>query len=1319
MKLRKLFLAAGLALVAAGATAQVNVEDIRIYINPGHGAFDADSRPCGTVKHGANNAYTDVNNDTSNFFESNTNLNKGLALFHKLKEFGFKHEDGKSGLDLTQNIVMSRIQSGAVPAYIDYENHTVNPESEKYDRSLSEISAEVEFNNFDMFICIHSNAASSTNTNYPLVLYRGTDSEEYNAGAKAMSTTLWPHLYGQGHHQWTYYSMTSMNLRGDVSFYGGSSRVKYVINDPDYVFVEGPGREFLEGADGAPDTIAYTSYLGALKHGAPGYLSEGYFHTYEPARHRYMNRDVCYLEGEAYAWGVNDYFGLGNTNDEAIIYGVLRDKDEKFQHEFYNPNVSTNDKYLPLNNATVKLLDAEGNEVATYTTDDEYNGVFVFRVAPGTYSLTYSLEGYNEPEAEFTEQFTVAAGDKYYPEAFLRNVNWVPPTKVYVNYPDSTAGKTGYSLFPSYEIKSAEISILAEQLADKTVRRQIIRDDKLYVLALDAANEPYIYLADLAAATVDTLDTDSVKMGANGFLKISDIALTADHVLVASGYSQNHASDDIASGDGVTRGSVNFYKWSQDSITALPDSCELWFTSISSVMFNRGNVGKTLAYSGTLENGTLTASCHNGSSSSDIGMRFNQFAIAEGQMVGETILDSWDAVPNETNFYPDLVSSNADNWDFEIMVSPLGNNNNFVLDGDLIAPFEWSTDGNEVAYAGVAAILIGRNEAVSSVKANGANYFRYAGKVLMVTPKVNAEGLVEGVQMFDISEGFAAAKEIALEGAAIEPTAYTYASAHGELALEQDAEENTIGASIELFLAVDGKVYKFTETDNFETFEPADGGTANPFAYALESSIADQVLSISYALNADATDVNINVKDAEGNVVATSAEGAKAKGTYTAEISIAEFEDGDYTWEVEVAGAEKTAVETFASYMFYHPRGVEVDNNTESPSFGNIYVTEGMTSSLEQYHSNTTTSGGLGLYAFNAAVEPILNPATGKYGFNGGWTLSYKAGSSNAADLARVRVAEDGRLFVTRMNDAGDYIMYAPSFEDLYENNEFTSLFTGLTFDAATYKYTDANGNFITASNLGFDVKGAGEDLKLLALSCNINSWSYVFSGGSLDEFALGTAATLPAPTNIPALTGKYTIAPASTNVEYDDRGGIWYCQYRGTPTDAQPGLVYIDKDGNEKYKDLVSRGGGGVRVSPDGKQIAVASSSAAPKQFTIYDLIWAEDGTPALRKVYTITHNIGTNVYDIAWDLAGNIYICGNSGEYFKAFALPRTEAFTTKAAAKYGFTVGTSSVIDIEVNEDAPAEYYNLQGVKVANPANGIYIVKRGNKVTKEYVK
>ena len=50
MKLRKIF-AAGLALFALSAAAQVNVEDIRIYINPGHGSWGPDNRHMATIGH--------------------------------------------------------------------------------------------------------------------------------------------------------------------------------------------------------------------------------------------------------------------------------------------------------------------------------------------------------------------------------------------------------------------------------------------------------------------------------------------------------------------------------------------------------------------------------------------------------------------------------------------------------------------------------------------------------------------------------------------------------------------------------------------------------------------------------------------------------------------------------------------------------------------------------------------------------------------------------------------------------------------------------------------------------------------------------------------------------------------------------------------------------------------------------------------------------------------------------------------------------------------------------------------------------------------
>lgn len=59
--------------------------------------------------------------------------------------------------------------------------------------------------------------------------------------------------------------------------------------------------------------------------------------------------------------------------------------------------------------------------------------------------------------------------------------------------------------------------------------------------------------------------------------------------------------------------------------------------------------------------------------------------------------------------------------------------------------------------------------------------------------------------------------------------------------------------------------------------------------------------------------------------------------------------------------------------------------------------------------------------------------------------------------------------------------------------------------------------------------------------------------------------------------------------------------------------------------------------------------------------------------------------------------------------------------AAAQLKFTAGDQAGIDnIAVDETAaPAVYYNLQGVQVANPENGIFVVRRGNKVTKEIVK
>lgn len=49
----------------------------------------------------------------------------------------------------------------------------------------------------------------------------------------------------------------------------------------------------------------------------------------------------------------------------------------------------------------------------------------------------------------------------------------------------------------------------------------------------------------------------------------------------------------------------------------------------------------------------------------------------------------------------------------------------------------------------------------------------------------------------------------------------------------------------------------------------------------------------------------------------------------------------------------------------------------------------------------------------------------------------------------------------------------------------------------------------------------------------------------------------------------------------------------------------------------------------------------------------------------------------------------------------------------------LSSSGISQEIVNEDAPVEYFNLQGVKIANPENGIFIRRQGKEVKKVYIK
>lgn len=60
-----------------------------------------------------------------------------------------------------------------------------------------------------------------------------------------------------------------------------------------------------------------------------------------------------------------------------------------------------------------------------------------------------------------------------------------------------------------------------------------------------------------------------------------------------------------------------------------------------------------------------------------------------------------------------------------------------------------------------------------------------------------------------------------------------------------------------------------------------------------------------------------------------------------------------------------------------------------------------------------------------------------------------------------------------------------------------------------------------------------------------------------------------------------------------------------------------------------------------------------------------------------------------------------------------------TTVQLQPISFVKCSSGVSEIVASENTPAEYYNLQGIRVNNPENGVYIRRQGNTVTKVLVK
>lgn len=1278
--MKKILLTSALALaVAAGASAKT-ADELRVYINPGHGSWTGDDRPCTLVGHGA---YSRTNTDTLSFFESNTNLRKGFGVLERLREYGLKYDPtlNQTGerwqigaaRDMSNNIVMSHVKCGpyekdnatanqlrkeikAIQEKAVEENRELTEAEQAriaemteqigrttlYNRNLSEICAEVDANNFDMFISIHSNAANEgTSTNYPLFLYRGYDdlhaatgvTSEHQTQSRKMADIAWPYAYGNKYGNWTAYA-SSKNLRGDVNFYGSGTT----------------------GATGA------FGYLGVLKHHVPGFLVEGYFHTYQPARHRAMNFDVCRVEGDAYAHGIADYFGI-QKEKTGVIYGVVRDQNEKFRDAAYSPNPTTEDAYLPINGATV-VLKKGGEKVAEYTTDNYYNGAYVFRdLEAGEYTIEVSHPDYNAMEPVTV---TVTECGLAQPTVSIVNKDWVPPTVVYENYPDPV-NNPAFGAGDQYNFNQTYVDEPVAQLEGKVIRRVIARNDRLYILGLSTDEKPVPTVIVYDAANKAVLAEVSTEGATGSRRDISDIQVTADGVLVACNESLNHYSDDqVAAGE--TRGRVRVYRWENDE-NGLPAGNPVeMFNNTLSGNFYRANVGHTMAYSGTLADGKIVVPAVNASDVASHKIFFNIYTILDGELAAANFNNK----DNDGTYYTsELLGDN-----FTFTTSP-DDKDAFITHSSKMAPRK-AQFNNIAVYTDVNADAAGQ-------PATAGAFFRYAGHNYMTVADNTADGKNVGVRLVDMGQSMTDAKQVATTNTAIAESAANVAVA-GQPEADLDDEGIAKSAYMTLFAVRDGgKVSRFT------TRGADQPKIRKEFAYGLKLEGGnDGIYTVTYSLTGDVPAASLVLTPANGDeaVVYTLSDLTAGEHTYVVDATSLE-ENMNYTWAVEVqnpAIAQSMEYSSDNNGLSNIRGGVAVFTDPEYDSFGYVGVVHG---------------GNRGVDIYNPAGEKIASRVQQNCEAIGGT----KANSSSAMRAAtrgnEMLLASwgDSSHGVTAMDitdpDAGVYSVF-----------EGTMAGSGLI----------SNGGVGVGSGTpGVGFYNDGE-----------NSVMYTFdedlANNKIVRYDIGSAKTWgAAPSKIIGQCGL-----ANTNVGFIAmKDGVFASQVRGTGNNSPgcPGFEYLDKEGNILFQSSSIEGmnscTSAIAVSADGKTMAVGEIG----KVGVYDLTW-NNNVPqyALRYKFAVASGNEGNMY---FDYAGNLhyYLRANNG--YHVYSLHSdADKVSTPAKAAYiikGGQVGVENIAVDSNDSDAEAIYYNLNGVRVAsdNLVPGVYVKVQGDKATKVVVR
>lgn len=355
-------------------------------------------------------------------------------------------------------------------------------------------------------------------------------------------------------------------------------------------------------------------------------------------------------------------------------------------------------------------------------------------------------------------------------------VNWSNgstenPLNVIVTKEEEITANFRMSLPASINLNPLHVQDYSGEIVGK-IKRVVQKGANIIVLSHDDEKTPYIYSIDHATNTITKISTDGVEPAAEGFISISDIAVTEDGKLVACNYV--HCTFTASN-------TSYFYIWND-----LASDPTVWFTSQKSGNFNDAYMGYTMAVNGTSTNAQVTISAFN---KSNANTRFSHLEVVDGIYTDADYKYS----RNIAQLNNDVIGAET----YQLNASPLAKGK-WVVDGDLSSPIEFVAE-NGVAistYTALDADLLGK-------KYSGASYLKnHDDHHLMIAPYADSEGFLAGVKILGITDGFNNAKEI---------TTYT------EISPAVDATTAAATAFVDnegyltIYLLADKQVHAFTQ----------------------------------------------------------------------------------------------------------------------------------------------------------------------------------------------------------------------------------------------------------------------------------------------------------------------------------------------------------------------------------------------------------------------------------------------------------------------------------------------------------------------------